>query len=323
MIDLQPNVPYVMPDLQGFFPEQAEAIGAQEVWASIQKIQTSLRAQYSLIETNLTNQLKTIQANHSEVIRYLEQQNRLTGQQSLFLMIGVCLLAILLILAIIGLVMIGKQKKKMHVLQDAVNQLDKENRWLADCQNWQNSKLEAIWNKLFAVNESTIVITKLIQEHKSNAPEKPSEESEIVPESTVSKPVPEYTKPTPQAALPKMLMKAAANSSEGWGKQVQQALAQDYHLNINYYSRRDPSGSLYQGVVERADDDTAPFFGVTVDGCLHLLPNNAYLSPLAVCAGEFFTGYQTVGNGISTVTCAVLDQEGDCWRLKQLGSINQ
>ena len=317
MAEIQSHAPYIMPELvENPFPKQPEEMSADEVWVATQKIQTSLSAQYSLIDTGFDDQETILQDNQTEITRQFEQQNLLLERQQMIQVVDVGLLFLALVFAIVSLISICKQKKKLRAMQEKVDQLEDLNRRLVECHNRQNSNIEAIWNKVFAVNETTLEIADRIRRGIVTPPTPPS------PPTPPPKP-PEPKKPPLQDMLPQTLIQVAMENHERWGEQVKQALTPDYHFDISYYCRPDPTGNLYQGIVKKVADDNAPFFGVILDGCLQLFPNKAALNNLTTCAEEFFVGYDTVRDGVQTVRCALLNQDGDLWRLVQLGSINQ
>ncbi|MBE5793256.1 MAG: hypothetical protein E7323_01050 [Clostridiales bacterium] len=313
MVDLHYDVPMVL------LPEQMIANG--EVWDAFQEVQIKLAQQGSLIETEFLDQQNAIQTAHTQVMQGLELQNQQLEKQHLFNKVNVGLLGAVLLFAIIQVIITAIQNSKIRKMRETIDRLDEVNRWYASCQEQQEKAQNAIWNKLCAVGDQTVSTSRAIHEVKLMLQERPNPISEKTDDPPPT--IPQPPKPPLHTALSQMLIQVAASQSEGWGAKVEAYLANEYHLNIGYYRRRDPSGNLYRGVVELVDDDKAPFFGVATDGRLLLLPNKAYLNALAICAGEFFNGYETASGGISSMNCAVLNKDGDFWRLVSPGSINQ
>ena len=298
-MDLHYDLPMIL------MPEHMIANG--EVWDAFKEIQAKLAQQESLIEEKFLEQQNAIQTAHTQMMQGLELQNQQMENQHLFNKVSAGLFCAVLLVAIIQMIITIVQNNKIRKMQKKIDQMEEENSQYASCQKEQEKKLEGIWNTIYTVGEQI----RTIQGGMSR------QQMVISVPAAIPKPVKQPLK----TALSQQMVRIAAEQREGWGARVEQYLMNEYSLRIGYYQRHDPNGRVCEGVAEQVNDEHAPFFGVVTDGHLFLLPNKAYL-PLLSCAGEFFKNYQNTGNGFSSISCAILNQEGNFWRIAELGSIN-
>lgn len=319
MAEFESYEPHIVPKQANvIFPEQLKEMIVGEVQTAAQEIQTKLSEQNTLTDSRFEGLQSALQKEHMETVQQLELQNALLHRQQTIHMIESGLLFLVLVFAIIRLILICKQKKKLCELQvelcklqGKVDQLDNINGLLTKCQNQQQvngTKIEEIRSRLFDDNDSSTATIA-----------KPLPQVETAPAAT-----PPYRPVSLQDKLQYTLIQVSRNSSDHFGEQVKEKLSKDPTLQIAYYRRYDPNGRGYRGYVEETADDKATFFGVKEsDTTLLLLPNKANLTEFGTCAREFFNGFTTDVKAASSIECAVLKREGELWKLIRFGSLKQ